>query len=1315
MSQLLDVPCVLISSSSDLQSERWRIKSYLNSGFLMRGANYRSLLWEEETEGGQLLSAKSPVQLQIDELTSGRVHATVVMFAERIGFPLRGEPPTHAAAILEEWRSAGLHHPWPEDPAEAAELLDAGKFPLTGTVYELLVARSKEHPGELFIGYVADRDVAPRTTLDEIQFNQARVFQASAVKGHAPHGKFVHEEYRPQVQGLLNLLKALGSQQHAGWIQRFETAEAMYKTLGQATLETLLPRLPNRTGQLPFKGNMEHFAHDDPLPLPDRVGLRQKLKIDLVDYSRRGEMLVLEGPSGCGKSSLMQKGVLGELPYEFKDAKVIVFRPTDFFSRTEGTPLEKMLGLLCEELESSPHGIHPPLELRRPDARRALDRPAQAADSLGRLLETQKRNLFLGLDQFEELMDVIALEENQRDNARSTWQVLRFLGAALQHDRVYCIGTLEQMRRTLIAELKIRERIGLVIREEDADFPLGEVRGFLRSTTLDAGLSLSEDLVDDIFKMVEAFESDKAKQAQGGETASFLPLLGIWLYRFFVAFQDRMLDAEAGASERFGMASKAITTQDLRERDIAMTLGPLIGEIVEAAWLEAGQLPQEQCEVTDREAMFKAINQGLQTPQLRPLITPFLGPGNSFRLTPFLKLMHKMGKAIPGVSWAPPKDQRDLDNFLNALVALDRHGNMRLREIPRESPLSTMRALIDTFERRRLLVPTGRSNVRLVHQATVDNWRPARVWLERQKESLEAERRIRHLSAEIAEFDTPLAELLAQHEKAFAYAVRVLFAKKAVWSLHHDSSLQEQDEILRSFCIRILSQAEHGDHFVDCAGIQVSFVKIAAIYGINECIEKWLSKDKTLVNHEEPETHDTPLMCAAWGAVETVRLLKRHGAKSKPNKEGWRPVAAAIQTGRIDILQELYGEYLSPTDVIGPMGVTMLHEAARATSSAALIYLLQFSSSVDPRLETSKSTPLHFAAMSGRTAQINLLMEDCERTAADSAGQTALDHAILYGQADAVSAILDHGALTDDERDTLLAGLPCGDRPPMPAVVRAALHAQPAVLLRLLPYCDEEKLLRNADDEHALTVLMKHNHAYEGGAPLADRVAYCVRHLLDEGQPQSRDVAAALKSVEGFPNAARMLQAWLVSCGEFDGVSDSALLGWLTGSQLLAAFSVLRNVPGVLDKTNKKGDRGATLLICKGKPEVIAAALAEEILPTLEPELFRLEAAFRLVREGVPLPATREPLHPIISRIAADEAPELKALLKEMLPDSKSFRPLPHRLALRDEEAAFAAVVGPLHDGVPLDQYDRPPSALAPPDRRPRYRELESTKLRSTP
>lgn len=1308
-----EVPCILISSSRDLRQERFELDNRLKLGLQAHGSLHRTLLWEEATEDGRSLSSKETVQRQIDELLAGQVQLTIVMFGECIGFPLRGELPINASAILEVWKPHGLVHPWPDKQEEKLKLLNSGNFPLTGTVYELLVAREKLTPGELIVGFVADCDITDDLSIDSITFNQGRRYNWGQKKP-TQHDTFKSHDYDLQVKGLLNFLKALSSQENDRWIQRFKTPDDMFKILAKSALSILLPNIPNRSGQLPYKANMEHYTFDDPLPLPDRTALREKLKPLFLAHSKDGEMLVLEGPSGCGKSSLMQRGILGELPFEIVNAKVVVFRPTHLTNRNEGTILERLLGFLSEQLEQGEDGIVVPLGLRKPETSRILDIPRLAAEVLGEALDSADRSLALGVDQFEELIDLVAIDEMNRDSKGSWWQVLRFLASALGHKKVFIIGTLERMRRDSIEKLQLRGRTGLVVRRYNADFPISDVHDFVTSTAQQAQLGLSKNLIDDIYNMVNDFEAEKARSLYDRTSASFLPLLGIWLHRLFSRFRDRMLDATDGLSEQLGQATNKITRKDVQERGIQLTLAPMIGELMYAAWGEAGELGSFTLQIHDSNVVSKAVSNALQDPKFKQDVETFVQPNGSFDFDGFLAFALAEGWGIPGTRKVAQPGETNLSNFFSRFVAMDRQGKVRLIDAPDSSHIAAMQKLIKALLHRRLLVPTITGRVRLVHQATIDNWKPAQDWYNKEKSLLLSQRKVRYVLNDPIEFKVnPLGALQFQPD-LLGDAVRVLQLKRATWADPKRDFELEQDLKLKKFCCDIVELAESGDESVEVAGHSVFLVAIAAMYNIDRALIRWLEKDPTLVTQRSGLSGATPLGYAAWGANKAVDVLLRFEAKPVEDNIGWHPISAAIQAGHMEIFTKLYSHYKSPLDIIGPQEISILHEAARASSPTVLNYLLQISEQTNPE-DSYGSSPIHFAASEGRAEQIVALMHHCDRLAVNSAGDTALSVAISVGQSEVVTAILDHDALTDEEQLALLSGKGIMGAQEIPAIALAASFAQPYVLSVLLHRCTpKDALIRSSNGVHALALLTLNNHVEYGGAPLADRVADCAQLLLKHCPVDSEDVANALKGASDFPDTERLLKGWLVTNGKFDGVSDVDLINWLVGSQLNAALSVLRNAPRVLDIANEDGIRGGMLLLEKGLNEVIAIALHEGILPEYEPELFRFEAAMRLLNSGVALPKLAQKPHPLVAKFIDGEAQELKAVFEEIPPSKNIVWPLPHRLAMRNHKTAFVELVSSLSDGIPYDRYGRKPSDLAPPSLKASYILLEQEKLRLT-
>jgi hypothetical protein len=161
---------------------------------------------------------------------------------------------------------------------------------------------------------------------------------------------------------------------------------------------------------------------------------------------------------------------------------------------------------------------------------------------------------------------------------------------------------------------------------------------------------------------------------------------------------------------------------------------------------------------------------------------------------------------------------------------------------------------------------------------------------------------------------------------------------------------------------------------------------------------------------------------------------------------------------------------------------------------------------------------------------------------------------------------------------------------------------------------------------------------------------------------------------------------------------------------------VLRNAAGILDAVDDDGRRGATLLLTKGHPRTVAAALELDIVPSTDAELFRLEAAMSLLKQSAALPISpARPLHELVMRIADGHDEEIKRLLFAMLPSAQATRSLLHRLAIRDQEQAFRAVLAGLGRTVPRDVYGRPPSAVASPSRRPVFARIEQEHANAGP
>lgn len=1323
---------ILVSSSIDLELCSTRLAASLGDWARARGAEIELFHWKEQTANGMLISAHHPVQVQIEAIMQGRITCTLVMFGERIGVPLKGQLPVLAQRLLEEWAADGLAHPWPEDPVQEDAWLSMGRFPLTGTVYELLAAQlsaiqAHDKVGRsgtvtctaqiVHVAYLADRKVEPG--VHEIKFNQGTLFKKEAPSGpehEAERKHFVERIYRPQVQALQNLLKAWTGMRRGLPARRCDSDTALVEWLAATAKKTLQHLLPDRTERLPFKGSMEPYRVGDPLPLPDRVDKRDALKKALAECSINGQMLLLQGPSGCGKSSLLQKGLLDDLPPCFARAIVIVFRPEQLTARPEATPFLALLGLIADTLDAAE--LTRLGKIRTPPSAVASTMANEAAAALEQALVKADRCLVVGVDQFEELVDLVVFEERQRDVSGGWFQVVRLLSAIAKLGRTALAGTLELQRKSALQRLDLPQLTGLVLRFEDADFPIGAVRDFVRLTSRRAGLRLSISLVDAIVNMVERFDETRTQALGAHASASFLPLLGLWMHRFFALFQDRMSDEGGDGSSvtsAFQTSSREVTEADLRQRGISLEIAPLVGELVQAAWEEAGNFVARsdgrlRTVLVDPKALQKQLHSLLADPNMGPWIRTFIATDGTVQVQSLLAKATELGLALDGTKTEPnytsAPDPMQMDNFFQGLLAVDHGRNLRLLDRPRDAVSKAIIDLILAFERRRLLVPSGANRVRLVHQAVVDHWQPAREWIEARSGQFERIRRIKHVADSLRYHS--METIVAGDPDIRLDVSRVLRAKREVWRSPQQQS--DREHALRKACLDLLASAPDGSVVTHDGNIATSFVHEAARYNLVQPLDRWLEAEPGLVNRKLAPLEVTPLHNAAWSAFDAVRtLLKYKASIREPDADECHPIAYAISAGRDDIVNALKGAYLDCNEVVGPRLQTLTHIAAISPSVHVLMRLIDGAKRPLP-CDSGLNSPLHYASYSGQTGHVRLLLPLCESSGRNQEGSMALHLAAMRNHGPVIEAILGHPELTATERDAMLLGKGVAAVPPWESpLVQAASHAQPSALEALLDHVDPADAIHCPDGRHSIVRVTAGNQIERGGAPLADRVSKCVALLLKDGRLTTQDAELARASAFDFPDALRVIDEWLLERGDMSALSADRLIDWLSGSRLEPALAVLDKSPGILDVVDSKGKRGAARLLADGLPRVIARALELGVEPSANAELFRLEAALVLRKRAYPIPeAPAKPLHPLVQQFADGGESEVQRLLIDMLPSSSVSWTLLHRLAIRGEKEAYADVMSGLLGPVPLDPFGRLPSQLASPLNQAAFESIES-------
>ncbi|MGB0371623.1 MAG: ankyrin repeat domain-containing protein [Opitutales bacterium] len=677
--------------------------------------------------------------------------------------------------------------------------------------------------------------------------------------------------------------------------------------------------------------------------------------------------------------------------------------------------------------------------------------------------------------------------------------------------------------------------------------------------------------------------------------------------------------------------------------------------------------------------------------------------------------------AVPGMEMRKSTERIPesvaLDNFLSALVSADDDLQMRLVDMPKSSDIASMRDLIESHEKRRLLVPSGPGRVRLVHQALLDNWEPAQIWYEEQREALSSIEAFRRTAARIRrnseDESSDLKEMIHN-------AVRTLVIKRSVWSpaASMDAKLSDSNNRLRQSCLDILALAEKPEELVTVVNGETSIFHTAARYDLADTIDGWLESNPDLLNFETP-SGNTPLMLAAWGANKVVDVLIKRGANiTQADNAEWHPIISAIQPGRIEIFDRLLPSYESSSSIVGPKGITIFHEAARSKESYFVNHLVSSKGDVDV-LDEYRQSPIFFATTDSRLENIRTLLPHANLKLFDAKGNNVIRVAALKNHGAAIREILWSEYLTNATREWLLVGPNAENSKHITPLAMAARNAMPDALAVLLsedlkPFNNASASHHFVDGLHPIVQVTAFNASSRGGAPLASRVSECVSLLLSSDSLRSEDAEKARQYSNHFPDAKRLIEEWLVEKGEFECIPGEDLLDWLVSSRQDVGQSVLVHAKGILDKRNEKGESGAFLLISKGHTEVLKEALTKGIRPEKDPGLFELEASLALFqRLEEPLPKSLKFSHPLVQHLLDEEQPSVIESILEIIPDLSGFFPLTHRLVIHGEFDAFEAVLSGL-ESLPVDTYQRVPSDLASILNYERFRSIETEYFNET-
>lgn len=1247
---------VFVSSSSDVRDARVRIDARLRSWFQQAGLadEIQPYLWEEETEKGSILSDRQAIQPQIPDPMAWSIPFTVCIFGERCGVPLSKDLPAEWYERLEDWLATddepGLKHPWPEDPAEQDAQLDRGNFPLTGTVFELISACSVDEDYRNLI-------VGYSASLD-VQF--ASSFGEIDFNHRKERARIRQpgtndiERNKLEASEYTPQVRALFNllKYLAGRqiLTCYRSEEEMAEQILLRAERELRKHFNVESENNPFKLSLTHFGVDDTNEVPGRKAQIDKA-LGYANNSADRSLVLITGSSGCGKSSILQRGILGKM--QEKGARVLAVRPSDLDGMGQSDRLDILWEMICERID----GCH----ITRLGKHK---RDAKMAERLVSVLKQRSQDLVLGLDQFEEMLDEMRVFSERKHRQRGWWLVLSFLQKISSSPHIKVFATLESSREDTFKALKIEEVIGLpwdtVSAEVDADvIEAIAVDGFDRG-----GFELDGPLRREIKEKWNEFSK---KPGTATTSASLLPLAALWMAQLFEEFEDQ--------------AAPPVTS------------GTALTEALEGATREKPKLRLE--EIGGKDAVnFKGLIGKLANDAWRDA----------------------MGKAPPS---GPVEENRDayggLITVFDTLVALDDDGHMRLLSGPRAGPGKYFERIFDRFVKQRLLVPAGREGrVRLVHQAIVDHWAPAKSWFAWRQEYLQLEQKMRNKALEWERKGQPD---LGVDQKLAQAAGRVLDANRNEWSGQDSTEMSTHAAVLRAFCCETMAQAPDLTEVVETSVFENTLAHIAARYQLANVIIPFLRKNPKQVRLSNQDSR-TPVYDAAWvdGPVieEIMKCTKKKVRRSwakLPDSRGGHPVAMAIQEKANRNFKALLPIYDDPNELVFDEAITMLGVASMNDNVDAARVLLSLPKTDLQRGDGSGRTPIDFAAHSGSAQVFELLLPHLDTPREEHLHP--LHFAAARGHGNIIRLFMNSDEIDDNDRDAALRHK--ANKFSNTPLMEAAVARQPDALAEFLEYCDPTvNIHRDVDGRTLFHLTLQWLNTDTPTADEQRRALKCIELLIKTKLDPMilADGKTALEMGHAFPQAQRVLRKHMPF--DYASMSDSLKKQDLTSSNPKDYRRVLSEAPQVLrDKIN--GKSGIDTLIEAKRTDALRFALemddaAMPIIRRKWTELLHLAAETRnaalqrAILNRLPK-SSKVNLSPLLDA-ALRERSEQSAEVVEMLRDrgvrltsgaGKLGMTVFHKLARSGDLERFEALAQGQEYKLPMDDWGRAPSDLAAP------------------
>ncbi|WP_424967169.1 ankyrin repeat domain-containing protein [Dinoroseobacter sp. S375] len=952
-----------------------------------------------------------------DKLSEG----LVAFFGEKIGKDLHSNSdkgmlsdlPDLISGIKRNGKRYRLVHPW----IDGAE--EDGGFPLTGSTFEVLCAiagqarldaQGSERRLPSFLCFASPKEVLEFDDAEDAPWGNDQLWDDTYAQLRKQKKKLrqAQDELSLQRQMLANFAQYLNLSGHElRFIPQHDEIEEAYRywlrnngfTGSHAEVGTN-PFLGLRSYDV--KDHASYFGREDEVEAA--VSLIERA----FDTPDAPQFYWVKGSSGVGKSSFLRAGIIGELVTSFRVTgrySQAVFRPNQLLSKAAlspgNDPLKALFDLAITAIHQTFYKALPGPDVMKAQSR-AYDSCTQEArgafvvDTLDRLVaesqsdETgQPHRLILGIDQFEEIVDML----HDRDRKAPWASFVDFIVQAPAARHIFVAATLRERRLQKMQEhpklAPLWDRTSC--HEYDLKVPSAkDLRGIMmRPFEIINHSYLADDLLSHLLAQVRRIESDE----KGRYAGRVMPLVSLVLEQIHL-------------------------------------------EVGEPGWKkkhEKTATPQGPDGQTDASAdmQLAAARQGYDT---SPVKITLAAAKQHADLDGVISKLAELAMQEAKQKNALKTQESTLDDLLRKLVrwaggGAEEDTQFSLPAI--QMPSTGDEALLARALRKyRLLMDEGEGKVRLVHETVLKKWPEAAEFMERERplyrlaQEMEVDARRwkegRALDTyQVAEHGSAACDLLGRWIHRF--------------NTYFTPEPEPKDAMLRDFCLAVLHEVSQPREIVQKSRFKTPRLHLAALYGRADILRKMLSTDPEAVditredgrtaliapcfncNHEvldtllefgakadiEVDDGYYPIHFAAIGGevAFTQKLIK---AGAIPRDQPCHPIHLAASHGRSALVEFYLDSCDTPPDVRDKSGWTPTMFAAsqgQCTSLDRLIGRADLNTSIDPDAEEPFGmTALHIAAANGALDFVKALVEaGVPVTQPNAAGATALHFAVLHG------------------------------------------------------------------------------------------------------------------------------------------------------------------------------------------------------------------------------------------------------------------------------------------------------------------------------